>query len=112
MSSIGSTVSALFASQLRVSNAANNIANATSKNFTPQDVVQTNDAGSVHAELVDRTPSTYKTLNASGEQEDTPNVDTTLEVIQAQIGTYDFKANATVLKTQQQLQKKLLDILA
>jgi len=109
---IGNTVSALFASQLRVSNAANNIANADSRNFTPQDVVQSSDAGSVQAQLVKRDPASVTILNSQGELDTVPNVDLGQETVTAQLATYDFKANATVLKAERDLQKKLFDIFA
>ena len=110
---INNTISALQVNQLRVANAANNIANADSQNFTPQDVKQTtNDAGSVAAQLVDRTPANLKTLNADGTEQNLPNVDIDQEVVTSQLATYNFKANATVLKAERDNQKKLLDIFA
>ena len=110
---IATTTSALLAAQQRVSNAANNIANADSRDFKAQDVVQRAEVGgTVRAELVDRDPSTVTTISPEGLAQVVPNVSLDQELVTAQLATYDFKANATVLKTEQDLQKRLFDIFA
>jgi flagellar basal body rod protein FlgC len=114
MSSISDTaISGLKASELRVNVAAQNIANADSNDYTPKKVVEhvgTN--GSVSSEIVDQTPAQLSLVNADGQVEEQPNVSLDQQVVDVQLGTYNFKANATVLATTQQLQKRLLDIVA
>jgi flagellar basal body rod protein FlgC len=103
----------LFASERRIENAANNIANAQSSNFRAQDVVQSTDAsGGVSTRVVERNPATVPTVDRDGNVAERPNVNLEQEVIQADIATYSAQANLKVLQTQDRLDKYLLDIQA
>jgi flagellar hook-associated protein FlgK len=105
--------SGLLASEKRVSIAANNIANAGTPGFTPQDVDQTAQSdGSVSAKAVDRTPASITLTNPDGSTQEFPNVSLDQELVNTQVATYDYKANAVLLKTQRELNKTLLDIQA
>lgn len=114
MASVSATaLSGFFASERRLENAANNIANAQSSNFRAQDVVQSSDAtGGVSTRVVERNPATVQTTDSSGNVVERPNVSLEEEVIQAQVSTYSAQANLKVLQTQNQLDKYLLDIQA
>lgn len=101
------------ASQLRLQNAANNIANANSANFRAQDVVQTSLAsGGVSAQVVERNPATVPTTDGRGNVTQRPNVSLEEEVIQADFSTYSAQANLKLLQVQNQLDEYLLDIQA
>lgn len=114
MPSVSATaLSGFNASQLRLQNAANNIANANSNNFRAQDVVQTSlAAGGVSTNVVDRSPATVQTTDTQGNVVNRPNVSLEEEVIQADIATYSAQANLKLLQVQNQLDKYLLDIQA
>lgn len=114
MSSVSATaLSGFFASEQRLQNAANNIANAQSRDFRPQDVVQSADAtGGVSTRVVERNPATVPTVDRDGNVAERPNVSVEEEVVQAQVATYSAQANLKVLQASNQLDKYLLDIQA
>ena len=89
--------SGLRAAEIQVSNAAQNIASASAIGYQQQNVTQT------------EAPDGGVQSQVSGSDQD---VDTAQQLVSADIATYDFQANLMVLKTQQQMQKSLLDIQA
>jgi len=114
MSSItASALSGLQAASMRASVAAQNTANALSKNFKALDYTQTaNGTGGVAASVVVRNPATVQVANAQGGVDILPNVALEEEAVNLQLATYDFKANAMVLSVQNKLSKDTIDILA
>ena len=115
MSTISNAISGLKASEARVAVAAENIANADSKDYSPKKLIEqaVSPNGGVTSEIVSQTPTKLSLVNAQGVAEESqPEVSLDEQVVDVQLATYNFKANATVLATQQQLQKRLLDIVA
>ena len=135
MSAISSiALSGLNSATLRVSNAASNIANATSSSalpasggtytgFQPQDVVSISSgsggAGSgVASTLQARTPSYVAAADPSSPNANSdgivaaPNVDPGAELISASTAQFAYNANAAVIKTADQMQKSLLNIIS
>ncbi|MES2984960.1 MAG: flagellar basal body protein [Pseudomonadota bacterium] len=106
-------LSGLYASEKRLSTAAENIANADVIGFKAKDVAQsTNDNGGVATSVVNRNPATVTVPDGNGGTVEKPNVSLDEEVIQADIATYSAKANIIVLKAQDKMDKYLLDIQA
>jgi flagellar basal-body rod protein FlgC len=128
---ISVAMSGLNDASLRVSNAASNIANASSTSplpapggtysgFQPQDVVSLSASGGgtgpgVASTLRPRNPS-YLAAAGSGSPDAnanglvaTPNVDSGSELIALQTAKFAYAADATVIKTSDQMQKRLLD---
>ena len=92
-------LSGIQAAQTRLANSANNIANASTDKFQPQKVeLSPLQGGGVKAELI--------------EPKDAQGVVLEQEVVETIAAGYDFKANLKVLKTQNELDKTLLDIKA
>lgn len=123
MDAISATVSGLNAAQVRLQVSANNIANANTKNYRAQEVVQTpRPSGGVDAKVVSRTPIPPATPSDSDGDNDSEaqdvsssdanNVSVDQQVVDAQIASYDYKANLRVLKTENDLQQSLLDVRA
>ena len=90
--------SGLRAADLQLATAAQNIANADTPDYQQQNVTQTADAsgGGVQSNVT----------SGNGD------VDVAQQLVNTDIATYDFKANLTVLKKQQETQQSLLDIMA
>lgn len=131
---LATAVSGLMDASLRLSTAAKNIANAQSSgrlpasagdqatSYTPQDVVTlSNDVGDahlgVHSLVEDRTPSyepaydpTSPNANADGLVA-APNVDIASEMVKTIMASEAYKANAAVIKTALENDKKLMDSL-
>lgn len=106
-------LSGLRANQTKLLVASENIANAQSSNYDAKQVeLRANGAGGVEAEIVEKTPSRLAVLNAEGQQQELPNVSLEEEIVNAELATYNFKANATVIRSEQALGKRLIDILA
>ncbi len=113
MATIENALSGIRSAEYRVAVAAQNIANATTKNFKALDYTQTsNGDGGVRGEVTTRNPATIVTIDGSGNPVQVPNVALDQELLNTQIAINDFQANATVLKTAKDLQKNLIDILA
>lgn len=106
-------LSGLRASETRLAVAATNVANQDTTGFKAQDVQLSADAngGGVRTDIVDRSPATIEVAN-DNEVQEKPNVSPDEEVANAQVATYNFKANLKVLKTEDDLQQSLLDIRA
>lgn len=105
-------LSGLNAAEKRLANSANNIANASTPNFKATDAVQESvDGGGVRVDIVERDPATVTVPTEDGTQE-LPNVSLEQEVVTGLTATYDYQANAKLLKTQKELDKSLLDIQA
>lgn len=124
-------LSGLNAAERRISTSANNVANVNTTTtrqpdgtvvneaFEAQRVVQTPlQGGGVQARTVTADTPTLRIFDpenpiaAEDGTVEIPNVSLDEEVVQQNIATYDFKANVRVLKTQQELDKSLLDITA
>ena len=88
----GAALSGLRASETRIAVAADNIVNINTPSFTARQVNQ-----------VSQNPGVSTTV--------TPT-DAPTSLAQAQIASYDFKANLKVLQAQAQLDRKLFDIQA
>lgn len=103
--------SALRAAEIRLANSASNIANANTPGFTPTAAVQSPVAGGgVRVDVVAHTAPAA--LSADAETAAPPNVSLEREIIDSITASYDFKANLRVLRTQDEIEKSLLDILA
>ena len=123
-------MSGLNDATLRASNAASNIANAFSTSalpttggtytgFQPQDVVSLSTAGGgtggVTSTLKARSPA-YEAAPGTGSAVAnahglvaTPNVDLTTEMVALQTAQVSYGANATLIRSSDQMQKRLLD---
>ncbi len=114
MGSVGAVaLSGLFASETRISVAANNIANVDSSNYHAEDVVQSSVAGGgVSTQVVDRNPPTITVPDGEGNTTQKPNVDLDQDLVQANVATYTAQADIKVLQTQDKLNKYLIDIQA
>jgi len=96
---INSAVSALKAYSTMLSNTANNVANVNTENYNPlETTMQDSATGGVTA--------------ASTRDTNTDRVDLSKEVVDLITAQNGFKANITVLKTGQEIQKSVIDILA
>ncbi|MGE0755007.1 MAG: flagellar basal body rod protein FlgC [Alphaproteobacteria bacterium] len=125
---IGSALSGLRAASTRISVSANNLANQQSTStrvggqvlqepFRPQRVEQVSQStGGVLARVRDASPATIKVYDPTSPAANSeglvelPNVDTATELVNQRIATYDYKANLTSIKAQDDLQQSLLDI--
>ncbi|MGE0109278.1 MAG: flagellar basal body rod protein FlgC [Bdellovibrionales bacterium] len=131
MSSVfSSALSGLNAAIARVANSATNIANASSRGtlpettgesstaFEPRDVVNlTTNTGEVRTTTVARTPS-YNPMYAPSDPDANedglvaePNVDLASEMTDLLLAEIAYKANARVIKAEQERQKTTLDTL-
>ncbi|MCI5049126.1 MAG: hypothetical protein MRY32_02170 [Rickettsiales bacterium] len=120
----------MYASTKRLSNSSNNIANIHSTTslvkgekvnepYKPNDVIQSSQSsGGVRAEervRANPTVSYYQPGHPSADAEgvvDYPNVNLDEELVNTEIATYDFKANAKVIKAADEMTEDLLDITA
>ncbi len=131
MNVFGIAVSGMNAAQTRLGNSANNVANlqSTSSNvngqpvgraYQPTDVTQRaiEPTGGVETSLRTRDPATipvYAPENSAADANgivEFPNVNLEEEVVQQQLASYDFKANAKVIQTQDEMLDRLLDMTA
>ena len=112
MNITSTSVSGLLANEKRVAVAASNISNAGSTNYQALDVVQQATGGGVSSDIVVREPATITVADDAGGTQVLPNVSLEEELINTQVATYNFQANVQVLKTQRELEKTLLDVLA
>lgn len=131
MDALNIAVSGLNAAQTRLGNSANNVANLQSTSslvngkkveraYQPTDVNlrSIEPTGGVETSLRTRDPATvpvYDPENPAADENGItqyPNVNLEEEIVQQQIASYDFKANAKVIQTQDELFKSLLDIKA
>lgn len=123
-------LSGLQAASKRVAVSASNIANQSSTTslsggqvvnqpYVAQRVDQVSlSGGGVQAITRDVNPSTVPFFDPSNPSADEngivnlPNVDTATELVNQKIATYDYQANLSVLKTQDEIEQSLLDILS
>lgn len=131
MNVFGIAVSGMNAAQARLGNSANNVANLQSTSslvngerveraYQATDVVQRSlePTGGVKTSIRLRDPATvpaYLPDNPAADENgivEFPNVNLEEEVVQQQIASYDFKANAKVIQTQDEMLDSLLDIKA
>ena len=121
-------LSGFNASEARLQVAANNIANANTSNFRAGAVAQsTNRDGSVSTRVVAANPAPQpavqqsisqstqagqSTQRAQSQQQDTNDVDITTDLVNTNFATYSAQADLKVLKTQDQLNKYLVDLQA
>lgn len=131
MNVFGIALSGLNAAQTRLGNSANNVANVQSTSsrvngerveqaYQATDVVQSSlePTGGVRASIRPRDPATvpaYLPDNPAADENgivEFPNVNLEEEVVQQQLASYDFKANAKVIQTQDEMLDSLLDIKA
>ncbi len=112
-------LSGLNAAETRLGVSANNIANATTPGYQAQTVRQTPvEGGGVRADVVNLSPTARALQNpdpvdaAAEEPVAASNVSVENELIETQLASYNFQANLKVLKTQNEMDKSLLDIQA
>ncbi|MFM9889053.1 MAG: flagellar basal body rod C-terminal domain-containing protein [Rickettsiales bacterium] len=113
--SISTALSGLYASEQRLANAANNLANSDSSNYKATDIAQSTDAsGGVNTRVVLRNPATVQVAdnNSPTGVSERPNVSPERELVDANVASYTFKANLKVLKVAEDINKTLLDIQA
>lgn len=130
VSTIGAALSGYAAATARLETSANNIANANTtttleggeikrESYTPQRVVQSSNAeGGVSYQREDVSPASFKAYapGDAGADENgitnRPNVDTSKELVNSIIASYDAKANLRVLKAETETLKSVLNIIA
>jgi flagellar basal-body rod protein FlgC len=131
MNVFGIGLSGMNAAQVRLGNSANNVANLQSTSslvngerveraYQPTDVSQRSiePTGGVETSIRTRNPAiipVYQPENSAADENgivEFPNVNLEEEAVQQKIASYDFKANAKVIKTQDEMMKSLLDIKA
>ncbi len=114
-------LSGFNASEARLQAAANNIANANTPNFRAGAVAQTtNGDGSVSTQFVAANPPPPPPVSISQTTQDaqsaspqgTNDVDIATDLVNSNFATYSAQADLKVLKTQDNLNKYLLDIQA
>ena len=117
-SAIDNALSGLAAASTRVAVASNNIANQNStkaisagtsvdKPYVPQQVDQVSlSGGGVQASVRDQAQQSTDAASANANNTN----DQASQLAQLNIASYDFKANAKVIKIQQNLDQALLDI--
>ena len=130
-SAISSTaLSGMQASQRRLANSADNIANIHSTQsrvngqtvqepFKPQEIQQTSlEQGGVRSVARQKDPATvavYDPDNSAANADglvDYPNVNLEQELVEQKVATYDYKANLKVLEAKDDMMEETLDILA
>lgn len=112
MSVISTALSGVNAGQTRLATAANNIANATTPGYVPQQVAQTaQPGGGVRTDVIERSPAS-RAFEETDTAQQLPDLSLEQEVVESQLVSYDIQANLIVLKTQNELDKTLLDIQA
>lgn len=118
---LNTAVSGLNASNVRLSNSANNVANINTvkdekagiESYRATDVQQTaQESGGTQATVREREPAIVTIPDGKGGVTQAPNVNLEEEVIQQQISTYTFKANLNVIKAADEMAEDLTDILA
>lgn len=125
---VSSALSGLSAASKRVQTAANNISNARSvgkpdsqdpaeQAYKAQEVRQSTGAfGGVQARVVERDPATQSAFSPRSSLADenglvdTPNVDLGEELVNLITAESSYKANAAVLRTAQDIDREVLDI--
>lgn len=108
MDVFSTALSGLNAATTRIANSANNIANQNTPTYKATDAVQRSaDNGGVIVDIRERQPSQIDSANGK-----VPNVSLEEEVVNSITAESDFKANLSVIKTQKELDKALLDIQA
>lgn len=106
-------LSGVRAAEKRIAVAADNIANAQSEDFKAKKVEQTPErSGGVRAEVVERNPATETVPGSDGQVVQRPAVDLATELVQVSVAANDVRANFEVIKAQDDLNKRLLDIQA
>lgn len=96
MNAINTALSGFNAAATQVLVNANNIANQSSANYTPEQVIQTAQAsGTVSAQIVPAASN-----------------DIALQFVQMQLASYDARANLSVLATSSKMMQSLLNITA
>ncbi|MEJ0009267.1 MAG: flagellar basal body protein [Alphaproteobacteria bacterium] len=95
---ISSAVSGLNAAAVRLNVAANNIANANTPDYKPQQAVQTATDDGVSVQV--------------STKDDSSGTSTDDQLVDAKIASYDYQANLRVIKTENDLQQSLLDVTA
>lgn len=120
---LSSALSGLNAASQRANAAASNIANAGVTGarpgtegpapYTPLDVVQTSNGHGTEASTVKRDPATVTQYQPDAHYADkqgyvaAPNVDDAREIVDLKQAANAYKANAAVIRTQNDMQKEL-----
>lgn len=112
-------LSGMNANATRVAVSANNVANARTPDYQPQEVVQTSQAGGgVDVSVTESSAgaSSYYQPDTPGANAEgyvsMPNVDYGAEAVEQRMAVAGYKANAAVIKTLAAMDKDLLDIQA
>ena len=110
---ISNSASALRANEYRLATIANNITNATTKNFRALDYTQIEGNGGNVIPVVNQSPqAAVQVIDADGNVTELSNVSLESELVEAQLTVNAFTANATVLSVQSKLLGNFLDIVA
>jgi flagellar basal body rod protein FlgC len=106
-------LSGVFANEKRIAVAADNIANANTKDFAAKKLeLSSNAGGGVSTRVVEKNPATVAVPNNEGGVDQLPNVSLEEELVSLNLSTYGAQANLKVIKTQDEMNKYLLDIQA
>lgn len=115
---ISTAMTGLFASSKRVEAAANNIANASSTNYTAQTTIQTtNETGGVEARNVDRLNGRTQAYAQDSPLADPagfiglPNVDFAEEAVNLKLAETSYKASLSVIRTAEDMAEESLKLL-
>lgn len=115
----GIALSGLNAYATRMGVSANNVANAVTPDYQPQEVAQTAQAnGGVSVEVQNSDSGTVPVYSPDSGLADSqgyvnlPNVDYAQEAVEQRMDVAGYKANAAVIKTLAAMDKDLLNITA
>ena len=110
-------LSGLNANATRVAVSANNVANAQTPDYQPEEVAQSSVAGGgVSVEVQESDAGTYQSYqpDSAGANDEgfvsMPNVDYAAEAVDQRMAVAGYKANAAVIRTLSAMDRDLLDI--
>lgn len=117
MDAISIALSGMRAQGTKTAVAAENIANSSSTNYEPKDAVLKSGEAGVSVSVQTRDNPTFKTYSPSSALADqdgyvsVPNISLEEEIINTMTAEIAYKANASVIKTVDEMQDSLLDTL-
>ena len=117
MDSITTALSGLRAQSAKTAISAENIANAQSVGYTPKDAVLTSSESGVEVSIQSRQNATVKTYSPDSVLADNdgfvsvPEISYEYDIINMMTAETAYKANISVIKTSDEMQDALLDVL-
>lgn len=117
LDSISIALSGLRAQSGKTAASAENIANVNSYNYTPKDAVLSSNGSGVEVSIQDRDNPTFQTYAPSSALADdqgyvaVPNIALEEEFVNLITAEIAYKANISVIKTSEDMQDSLLDVL-